>query len=315
MHNPSTPLNLLLLGASGFISGHLARLALAAGHHVWGLTRGQRPLPAGVRPLRAERSDPQEFARALREADQRWDLTIDCICYEPDQMRANLEVLPELTRQLTFLSTDYVFDPRFRRFPQNEGNSHYLREGYGGKKRQCELELLGSRLESMEWTIVRACHVYGPGSLLGPFPQHGRDPELLERLRHGEPLRLVGAGHFLQQPIYVEDLAQLLLSTGRQPRAWGRIFHAAGPEILAARDFYVQVAEILGVDCRIEEVPVEAFLAAHPDQAVGVCHRLFDLAPLAQAGLHVPATPFSDGLAAHVHSLLAEEQQSLAGAD
>lgn len=52
-------MKILTLGGSGFVSGTLARLALAQGHQVWTVTRGQRPLPAGVKGLirRPARSD------------------------------------------------------------------------------------------------------------------------------------------------------------------------------------------------------------------------------------------------------------------
>ncbi|MDP6453177.1 MAG: FtsX-like permease family protein, partial [SAR202 cluster bacterium] len=54
----------------------------------------------------------------------------------------------------------------------------------------------------------------GPGSLLGCLPEHGRDPELIEKLQAGDTLRLVGGGHFLQQPIYAEDLAEMVAIFG-----------------------------------------------------------------------------------------------------
>ena len=35
-------MKLLIIGGSGLISGHIARMALQAGHEVWAVTRGQR---------------------------------------------------------------------------------------------------------------------------------------------------------------------------------------------------------------------------------------------------------------------------------
>ena len=33
---------------------------------------------------------------------------------------------------------------------------------------------------AMQWTILRPCHIYGPGSQLGCLPLHGRDPKLID---------------------------------------------------------------------------------------------------------------------------------------
>lgn len=72
------PGNVLVLGGSGFVSGALARQALARGCRVWTLTRGQRPLPQGAAGLCADRKDSAAFARALAGAGVRWDLAVDC---------------------------------------------------------------------------------------------------------------------------------------------------------------------------------------------------------------------------------------------
>jgi 2'-hydroxyisoflavone reductase len=80
---PASSMNVLIIGGSGFLSGTLARRALAAGHAVWCVTRGRRPLAPGVTALVADRRDPDAFAAAVRGAGVRWDLAVDCIAFEP----------------------------------------------------------------------------------------------------------------------------------------------------------------------------------------------------------------------------------------
>ena len=65
------------------------------------------------------------------------------------------------------------------------------------------------------------------------------------------------------------------------------------------------IADTLGVKLTIEEVPVQSFLAANPDKAPFLCHRIYDLDPLRNAGLCVPPTSLEDGLRQHVEGLLA----------
>lgn len=297
--------NLLIVGGSGFVSGTVARRAVASGWRVWAVTRGRLPLPDGVIAIVADREDTIVFESAIASAMQmakidRFDLVADCIGYDAEDAVQDVSVFRRRARQLVFISTDFVFDPAHRAFPQGEVSEHYLSDGYGGRKRMCELELMNRDTGDMAWTIVRPCHIYGPGSRLGCLPEHGRDERLLERLRAGETLRLVGGGHFLQQPIVARDLADLVLASAGRADLDGRIFQAAGPDVVESVTYYRILADILGVSLHIEEVPVDEYLADNPGAAPFLCHRIYDLAALREAGLPSPATPLAVGLAEQV---------------
>jgi nucleoside-diphosphate-sugar epimerase len=306
-------MDLLIIGGSGFVSGTLAREAVAAGHAVWTVTRGARPVPEGCTSVVADRKDRDAFKSALTGLGKHFDCVIDCIAYELDDAKQDIDVLPGIADHLIFVSTDFVYDPARRRFPQPEDDAHYLTEGYGGRKRACEL-LLAERLgdgtsaeKSLRWTVFRPNHIYGPGSKLGCLPEHGRDEELIPRLRRGESLRLVGAGHFLQQPIFAPDLARLMLSAVGNTAAHGKIFNAPGSEIIESKRYYEIIADVLLVPLRIEEVPVQTFLHEHPERASFMCHRIYEHTRMREAGLAVPATSMEEGLRRHVEWMLAQE--------
>ena len=174
-----------------------------------------------------------------------------------------------------------------RKFPQGEISEHYMKSGYGGMKRLCELALAQGDTGSMAWTVVRPCHIYGPGSQLGCLPAHGRDPNLIARLRAGETLTLVGGGYFLQQPIHAADLADVILEMAGNPATHGEIFCAAGPDVIESRSYYQIVADILGVQLTVDELSVSGYLAQFPESAPFLCHRIYDLAHLSRAGVAV----------------------------
>lgn len=307
-------MNILIIGGSGHVSGAVARAALAAGHSVWAVTRGMRPLPPGMIGLTADRRDPQSLATAITGAAMTWDLVADCICYDPAEMRHAIALFRQRCRQYVFISTDFVYDPARRQFPQPADRAHYVTDGpgslgYGWKKRLCEEALSTGDTGDMAWTVLRPCHIYGPTSLLGCLPLHSRDPGLLARIRAGEPVQLVGGGHFLQQPILADDLALTVLSVAGNDGVRGRVFNAAGPDTIESRRYYERIGEVLGTKVTTGEVPVQPFLAANPDKSPFICHRLNDIAPLRACGLHVPATPVDVGLRLHVEGLPAAESR------
>ena len=296
-------INVLIIGGSGFLSGTLALQAISRGYQVWTITRGQRELPECANHLIADRHDTVQFERVIKAAQTRWDIVFDCIAFAPDDIKQDISMLENLTSHLVFVSTDFVYDPANRQFPQREDTNSYVNEGYGYQKRLSELELINYAGE-MPWTIVRPCHIYGPGSELGCLPAHSRDTNLIDRLKAGESLKLVGGGHFLQQPILARDLADFLLDLQDNNKSHGQILNAAGPDVIESQTYYQIIADILGVELSIEELPVSPYLAENPNASSFLCHRFYDLSRAQAIGIPLPGTPMEQGLREHVDSLL-----------
>lgn len=304
-------MNILIIGGSGHVSGAVARAGLAGGHAVWTVTRGQRSLPDGVKSLVADRHDDAAMEAVVAGAGVEWDLVVDCIGFDLPDIRQDIRLFRDRAKQFVFISTDFVYHPFRRSFPQPEAPGNFVMPGdgtppYGQKKRLCELELIQvGDTRGLNWSILRPDHIYGPTSELGCLPLHGRDPKLIESLRAGLPVKLVGGGHFLQQPIFVDDLAATILSVAGNSNATGRAFNVAGPDVIESWQYYQIVADVLGVDLRVEEISVQAYLAEHPERAPFMCHRFYDTSSLKDAGLRVPSTSIERGLHLHVEGLLA----------
>ena len=297
--------NLLIIGGSGFVSGTLALTAVKQGHNVWVLTRGQKPVPKGVTALISYRHDKAAFEKVISQVDCHWDAVLDCICFTPEDAKQDIEQFKDRTNHLIWVSTDFVYDPKKRCFPQTEQNMGFLtNDTYGAKKRLAELEFINGNLGKMVYTALRPAHIYGPGSKLGCLPQEGRNPELIAKIKEGQPLLLVGGGYFLQQPIFAPDLAELMLSCIENENTYNEIFCTMGPDIIESRKYYEIIAEYLGKEAIIEEIPVDQFLLENPDATSFMCHRIYDLAKLSNAGVKVPSTPIREGLYKHVESIL-----------
>ncbi len=300
-------MKILILGGSGFVSGSMARLALAQGHEVWTVTRGRRPLPPGVRGLTADAHDADSLREALLSAGTRWDAAMDCICYTAEMARADLEVLPGFTDRLMVVSTDSVYHPAFKRVPQDETGVYLHDGGYGSCKRQMEevfLDAAAHGTGDFTWTIFRPGHIFGPGSQAGSYPEHTRQPDLIPRMLRGEPLRLVGGGRFLLHPVYADDLCRVMLDSVGQPKTFNEIFCIGGPDIVTNAAYFETLGEILGVPVSVEEVPLEGYLEAHPQYSGHLCDRAYTLAKLGQAGIALPQTSLREGLEKQVAWLM-----------
>lgn len=299
-------MKILIIGGSGFVSGTLSKVALAAGNDVTIVTRGKKTAPAGVKNILADRTVPGQLEAALANAGN-FDLIADCIGFKAQDAQQDTFALATRCARLAFISTDFVYDPAFRQFPQPETNTHFLTDdSYGANKRRCEEVFLDAKLNKgfSHWTIFRPCHIYGPGSKLGCLPLHGRDPGLISKIRNGETINLIAAGSLLQQPIFAEDLANIILSCIDSPASQGEIFNTSGPEIAESVTYYQIIADILGCQLKVGDIPLAQYKAEHPENISFLCHRIYDLAKLKQFGLFFPKTKLADGLRKHVDSLI-----------
>ncbi len=298
---------ILLIGGSGFLSGTMARCALREGHEVWVVTRGQRALIPGTRAIVADRKDRGAFVSAINEKKQTWDLVVDCIGYNADDARQDVDAFATRAKQLVFISTDFVLSPVDRPWKVDETYARWNDTPYGVGKRAAEEVLLEYARQSspstMHATVLRPCHIYGPGSLLGCLPMHGRDPQLLDKLQRGEPLILLGGGFFLQQPVFAEDLWRMAMSCLGNDRAHGEIYFAPGPDIVESRVFYRIVADLIGQRVTIGEIAVKDYLQEHPEQKSFCAHRVYATVKAKNHQLQVPATSLTEGLKRHVESL------------
>lgn len=287
-------MKILILGGGGFVSGHTARMALARGHEVYTLTRGHSPVERGVHPLVCDRNDEQALARALEGAGTGFDAVIDCICYNDAQARADMAYLPRYTKRLVVVSTDSVYHPRFKRVPQDENGERYMEDdSYGANKRRMELAFMQGGDPSLRVTLFRPAHIFGPGSRLGCFPHHSRQADLLSHMRSDLPLSLPCGGRYMIQPIYVDDLARVMLDCIPVKACEGEIFCIGGPDVVENAEYYRIIGRIIGHEARIESAPCDGLEAQYPGH---MCQRVYCLDKLRSTGVALPDTTLEEGL-------------------
>ena len=243
----------------------------------------------------------------------RWNVVFDCICMNEAHAKQDLEVLSRFTDRLVVISTDSVYDPAHKQTPQTEEGIFIEESGapeecsYAGNKRRMEHVFLDSfeqASSTLRTTIFRPGHIYGPGFLLGCFPEHSRQESLPDLIVRGETLSLVGGGIYLTQPIFVDDLAQAMLDCVDCPDTYNEIFCIGGPEAVENRCYYEIIGKILDTPVRIKEIPLTGYVEAHPEYAGHLCHRIYDLGKLKKAGVPLPSTSLGKGLRKHLQSIL-----------
>jgi len=238
---------ILITGASGFIGGHVLRLAASTRDAAGTGYRNIRPAGSGVlHPLDLE--DEEGIRRLVRKLAPEvvihtagWSRTADCENQPEKAVRINTRAVQILAEEsdrrkarLVFLSTDMVFDGEKGDYRESDPVNPV--NHYGRTKAMAEAFLLG---KGGNVVIARVALCYGKPAAGG----HSFSQTILRKLKTGEPMKL-----FTDQfrtPVLVNDLAAALLELAVSD--FTGILHLGGSERVDRYTFGCRLAEIRGL--------------------------------------------------------------------
>jgi 2'-hydroxyisoflavone reductase len=225
------PLDILILGGTGFLGPHQVEHALARGHRVTIFNRGKSaPGLFGdrVEVLVGNRDANVEPGLAALAGDRRWDAVIDNSGYLPRHVRDSVELLGNRTGRYVYVSTIAVYElAKGGRFDEQSplraapvpDTETVGRETYGPLKAECD-RIVRAAL-GQKATVVRPTYIVGPGDETDRFTYW------VERVsRGGEVLGPPDPQKEIQW-VDVRDLCPWIVELAGDDRAG--VFNAAGP--------------------------------------------------------------------------------------
>jgi nucleoside-diphosphate-sugar epimerase len=261
-------LRVLFIGGTGVISSACVREAVARDVEVFVLNRGQsadRPLPAGVRELRADARDAGSVRAAVDGLD--FDSVVDFVAFDPEHVQADIDLFTGRTGQYVFISTASAYQKPPSRLPITESTP--LRNPYWQYSRDkiaCE-DLLVARYRETGFpaTIVRPSHTYDATKTV---LSGGWTP--LARMLAGKPVIVHGDGTSLWTVTHSTDFARAFVPLLGHPRTVGEAFQITSDDVLTWDQITRALGAALGVEPTIVHVPSDAIAAADPEWGAGL---------------------------------------------
>jgi nucleoside-diphosphate-sugar epimerase len=261
-------LRVLFIGGTGVISSGCVREAVARDLDVTVLNRGQsstRPLPPGVREVRADARDPRSVTHALDGLD--FDSVVDFVAFNVGHVRADVELFAGRAGQYVFISSASAYQTPPARLPVTEStplrNPFWL---YSRDKIACEDVLVAEYRDSgFPATIVRPSHTYDATMtvLAGGWTS-------LARMLAGKPVIVHGDGASLWTVTHNTDFARAFVPLLGQSRTAGEAFQITSDDVLTWDQIAGTLGSALGVTPRIVHVPSDVIAARDPEWGEGL---------------------------------------------
>jgi len=257
-------LSVLFIGGSGVISTAAAELAVARGHRLTVLNRGQstlRQVPAAAETLTVDVRDAHAVSAALGE--RTFDVVVDFVAFTPEHVRADIAQFAGRTGQYLFISSASAYQKPPAALPIREStplqNPYWQ---YSRDKIACEDVLMTAyRDEGFPVTIIRPSHTYDRTqiALLGGWTD-------IHRMRTGQPVVVHGDGTSLWTLTHSTDFAKALVGLFGRSQAVGDSFTITSGEYLPWDAIYAEYARAAGAPApEIVHVASDTMAAANPE--------------------------------------------------
>ena len=258
--------SLLIFGITGELGSRVAQLAVARGHKVYGVSRGNRSCNCadltGVEIFTGDKFDRDFLADTLSKLPV--DAVLDTIP-SLNGIRNIQEFFPQV-KNVFLVSSTGTFVP-LQALPADE--THPWREenhvNFHGKIANDKLALELYEKDNYPVTIFRPTNIIGDGCV--PLDLFGaRDIEFFRALRDSKPVTLPDCREILLQSGCNWDLAKAMtLALDAGDKVIGEIIVISTSKAIRLQDYLQTAMEFLNSKSVINWVDADEFYKAHPE--------------------------------------------------
>lgn len=208
------PLNILVLGGTGFIGPHIVRKFLSRGHKVTLFNRGKRNthLFPDLETIVGDR-DPKKGKGLSGLEGRKFDVVVDNSGYVPRHVEGSAKLLSDLAPHYLFISTVAVYDQTITGeitedsplLELSEPGSEDVGKHYGALKVLCEAAV--AKHYPKNHTILRPTYIIGPGDHTDRFIHY------IDRPLHGGRMAMPAPKSNSLRFVDVRDLADYVLNS------------------------------------------------------------------------------------------------------
>jgi len=227
-------MNILIAGGTGFVGSSLTRRFIADGHRVTLL----------VRPESEHKIEPVENLSTTKTDFQNSDISIPA---DLDAVVNCIGIIREFpSKGITFEKIHFEIVKYLIELAKKNGIGRFLQVSALGTGPDATTKYFKTKYRAEQLlrdsglgvTIFRPSIIYGPGDEFINM--------LAGMLRKFPVMPVIGKGKYRLQPVYVDDLSEIIVRTVGDDYAFDESFEIGGPEVLTYLEIIDTVARTIG---------------------------------------------------------------------
>lgn len=225
-------MRILIIGGTGVLSSAVVKESLKKNHSIYMINRGNniKNIPPNVILYKTDYQDLGKVKSFIK--NQTFDVVIDFICYNEEQIKYSLDLFGKITKQYIFISSCAVYNTKICSCCTEDSPKVLEIWPYSVEKVKCE-ELLVSecKTKDIKYTIVRPCVTYGDTRIpYGISPDYGYHWTLIARILNNKPIITWNGGINRCNIMHVDDFAVAMVGLFGNPKAIDEAFNICGDE-------------------------------------------------------------------------------------
>ena len=244
----------LVIGGTRFIGRFTVEELLAREYDVTLCNRGNHENPFAdderVEHVTGDRTVSTDVEAARKMADP--DVVIDCVAYQPREVRAATEVFADVDAYV-YVSSGAAYGAE--KIPKREGETALepctddqatddSYESYGARKAEGDREVFAAAERGVNAVAVRPTIVYGPHDYTGRFDYW------VQRVTEYDRVLVPGDGDALWHLVSVENVARALV-TAAENGTPGEAYNVGDRRLLALEELVEAIADAAGTDVEV----------------------------------------------------------------
>ena len=271
-------MDLLIIGGTGVLSSAVTSEAIKAGIDVTMINRGNRPIPSGVKHIKANKDDLHKIADALQ--GRMFDAVMDFLCVTKEQTEKSVRFYSQYCRQYIYISSSAVYNTEVLAGKIGVEDSPKILAAWDysiGKWKSEELIMNLLVGADVKYTIIRPCVTYDDTRIpYGISPMYGYHWTICARALAGKPIIRWNHGVNRCNMMRVEDFAIGVVGLIGNKDAYNEAFNICGDETPSWNDVLKIVSEYLGKEIITIDIPSDFYALHYPSKAGEIFGRSLD---------------------------------------
>ncbi|MDD6357401.1 MAG: NAD-dependent epimerase/dehydratase family protein [Bacteroidales bacterium] len=252
---------ILIIGGSGILSSAVVDACIENGNEVTMMNRGNNSVYTNPQAKLIICDARNEDDVRQKTKDLHFDVVIDFIVYNLEQLKRSLSLFGHIANQYIFISSAQVYNTSIQKEHLETDETPQKLWKYSVNKDICEHYLRDyCASEHINYTIIRPGVNYDNRRIpYGMYPPIGMHWTMVARILAGKPIITWNNGENKLNLTRVEDFAKGVVGLLGNKKAYNEAFNVVGDYIYSWKQVLEVLGKLLNIEVKTIDIPLQTY--------------------------------------------------------